>query len=380
MSYFPSKVTPQAINNRIPSIHKLSKIIKAALKESQNLDISVNKLEHSLARMINAESARDANLLMQLFDAQGRSMTGALIEDTGNDGRLFIAIYDDLGTPRLPLTELPLDESSGKISKKFKRIRDASGREIPWVKASLNLNDVPERGRSEAVFNRVKTIRERHPFKMRHVLVHYDETSLNPLSLADDGADGTGATLSFFVPGAPYLPMVIRYRLEANGYTRPTPDFPGFTVERGTEQSYHDFHILANAGVDSCIPLQLLDTAFKYQYDEIQKDNDGLRPSRILKTESQGPTIITGVDSSGLPEELKSSPHYKLYQQGEMLPDGGFFLRTGDIIDIEGTHSYDFENVEYELAPLGDERKIVLDRRQQLSLVGRLEHLRGLLS
>lgn len=387
MSSYSSK---NSSSSQIPSLYRLASIFSEALKDSENLNISVNKLAHSLSKIINADSARDAHILMQLFDLQGRNLTGVYFEHTGNL-KQFFAIYDDQGAPRLPLTEIINSDSYSKLHKKIKKIQDAALTEIAWVEVRKDLSTTLQEDWDSIVYREASVIRKQHPFEKCMIVLSYEDTRDN--DFMSRTIDKSGMHLSIITPVAPYLPVSIRYRLEGHA---PSSFAANIDNER-TEQPFHDYHCLAHTDEGTHIPLRLLDTAFKYHFDEIIKffNNAPLRPIQTyypsyFGIKEKGIKVITSIDDERfVPPEIhlraKSDLYYKEYKKGDVLPDGKFSAEyrrqsehnsnNNNFLLLENT---DFFKVSENAGFFqGNEVEVYLHREEQFTLLESLRDFRN---
>lgn len=387
MNSYSSKKTP--LPQPTPSLYRLSSMICTALKESENLDISVNKLAHSLSKIINADSARDAHILMQLFDLKGRNLTGVYVEDTGNL-KQFIVIYDDQGTPRLPLTEINNDDSYSKLHKRIKKIQDAALTEIAWLEVRKDLSTALQEDWNGIIFRETSAIRKKHSFEKCLVVLSYEDA--RDSDYMSRMIDKSGMHLSIIVPVAPYLPISIRYRLEGHA-----PSSSATRINDGrAEQPFHDYHCFAHADEETHIPLRLLDTAFKYHFDEIIKFCNGitLRPIQTyypsyFGVKTEGIKVITTIDDERfIPSDIrlraKSDLYYKEYQKGDTLPDGKFSAEYRRKLQYELSNSSSaLENTDFfqpsEIAGFfqGNEIEVSLHREKKFTFIESLRDLRA---
>ncbi len=79
---------------------------------------------------------------------------------------------------------------------------------------------------------------------------------------------GNGIHLVVIAPCKPYLPVAIEYRLQAYW-----SDSCLNNIHNG--QPFHKYDCFANPERKDPVPLQLLDTAFKFHFDEIIQYADG---------------------------------------------------------------------------------------------------------
>lgn len=354
--------------SQLPDLNKIARVVRLALKTSENIDISIPKLEHALAKCINEESVVSANRLLQAFDLQGQHLIGAIVKNTSNSNS-YIVIFDDQGGVRLPLTEFPIVGRT--LYKRLQRIEAASAGEIPWLSIELDFSETEE-NLDAAIFQAIQAKRKGHPFAPRRISLSYERTQDEPRM-----AYG-GLMLTMLIPCHPYLPVSLKYRIESVwevdlGFSS------GFTL---SSQPFHHFHLFSYPENSIEIPLQLLDIAWRYNFDEIRQFSatPTLRPKQLYRPsdfgiERKGVHVIRSINDVDLPASVKeivqTHAYYREYRNDEVLPDGTFFGRYGEPFDFQG-NSISKPSTENRFMVKGHEKEVFLSRDHSFDFLERL--------